>query len=78
MNPCAGKTDLPDFESGPFNHLGTTPERFGTYFGTSKAFFIILFYVVYVNAYYLAVIPFFCIITSSMLYKKESKGGLVT
>ena len=25
MNPSAGKTDLPDFESGPFNHLGTSP-----------------------------------------------------
>ncbi len=27
MNPCAGKTDLPDFESGPFSHLGTSPLR---------------------------------------------------
>ena len=25
LNSCAGKTDLPDFESGPFNHLGTPP-----------------------------------------------------
>lgn len=25
MNSCAGKTDLPDFESGPFSHLGTSP-----------------------------------------------------
>ena len=25
MNPSAGRTDLPDFESGPFNHLGTSP-----------------------------------------------------
>ncbi len=27
MNPCAGRADLPDFESGPFNHLGTTPNK---------------------------------------------------
>ena len=26
MNPSAGGTDLPDFESGPFNHLGTSPD----------------------------------------------------
>ena len=26
MNPRAGITDLPLFESGPFNHLGTSPE----------------------------------------------------
>ncbi len=25
MNSCAGGADLPDFESGPFNHLGTSP-----------------------------------------------------
>lgn len=25
LNPSAGRTDLPDFESGPFNHLGTSP-----------------------------------------------------
>ena len=25
LNPSAGGTDLPDFESGPFNHLGTSP-----------------------------------------------------
>lgn len=28
MNPCAGRPDLPDFESGPFNHLGTSPCSF--------------------------------------------------
>ena len=28
LNPSAGKTDLPDFESGPFNHLGTSPDMF--------------------------------------------------
>ena len=28
MNPSAGKTDLPDFESGPFNHLGTSPNLY--------------------------------------------------
>ena len=27
LNPSAGRTDLPDFESGPFNHLGTSPNR---------------------------------------------------
>ena len=25
LNPSAGGTDLPDFESGPFSHLGTSP-----------------------------------------------------
>lgn len=27
MNSCAGGADLPDFESGPFNHLGTSPDK---------------------------------------------------
>ena len=27
LNPSAGGTDLPDFESGPFNHLGTSPYK---------------------------------------------------
>lgn len=25
LNPSAGRTDLPDFESGPFSRLGTSP-----------------------------------------------------
>ena len=25
LNPGAGRTDLPDFESGPFSRLGTSP-----------------------------------------------------
>ena len=25
LNPGTGRTRLPDFESGPFNHLGTSP-----------------------------------------------------
>ena len=27
MNPSAGRTDLPDFESGPFSRLGTSPYK---------------------------------------------------
>ena len=27
MNPCDGKAALPDFESGPFSHLGTPPQQ---------------------------------------------------
>ena len=26
LNPRTGNTDLPHFECGPFNHLGTSPE----------------------------------------------------
>ncbi len=26
MNPRTDNIDLPDFESGPFNHLGTSPK----------------------------------------------------
>ena len=36
LNPSAGKTDLPDFESGPFNHLGTSPDMFELRFDGEK------------------------------------------
>ena len=43
LNPSAGKTDLPDFESGPFNHLGTSPDMFELRFGGEKTEQIIKF-----------------------------------
>ena len=43
LNPSAGKTDLPDFESGPFNHLGTSPGMFELRFDGEKTEQIIKF-----------------------------------
>ena len=43
LNPSAGKTDLPDFESGPFNHLGTSPDMFELRFDGEKTEQIIKF-----------------------------------
>ena len=43
LNPSAGKTDLPDFESGPFNHLGTSSDMFELRFDGEKTEQIIKF-----------------------------------
>ena len=70
MNPCAGQADLPDFESGPFNHLGTTPHHNDkSALGVNQSVFYYTFLMMARQPDYLARATLFCIISGSVRYK---------